>query len=662
MRKVLAVLFILVLVIGAGLGIARYSQRNSTAQLEATAFDTPEQAMAKVRELLAEDTQESAEGALRIVARYSENILGDSAVSKQWEDLLIETSLKARNYQLLMKTYDLKPSIADGREDISLIIADALIFLKRPQDYEDLKSKWLRDSAHPGEWFLKDGMLLASEGKTQEAIKHLNSQELKGDLESTRLMRLALLVSKTNAKEAWTYLEEAKNKDPKNTSVRVLRARLLELVNQGQHAIAELRTAIQLEPENPLLYDQLAEVYKRMKQTSAAIATWTEALKYNPPPQVALKIWFWTRVFTPAEIEWPETKTSKDPLQALLAYYQSLPEDSWWDEQELDRRGNLGKFLNQHESTLWLRVLDHLSRGEEIQALKLLQHRPIEESGWAPELHLGLLRILTYRLEGFLPEPGMASIAEIQHPFFTQIDDAAQKGTIDNPATALPADIAATIKSPFAFSAAFLAAGWLEAAYELSPSDIVPANLPPWVSYGLTQTVRKNRGAQEALLYASKQQPSDALTLLTSEIMIQEQDYPAAYVNLKEIASKGNRIGIRAAYLMTQLDMMDQRFERAVEVLDSYPHLANSVLGKETRARIHLALGEGEQARTIYESIQDSSFEAVSYLAKMAYDKGDLRKAKELTAQMLSRDPNNPVLRKNYMKLVEELNEAGQKQ
>ena len=140
--------------------------------------------------------------------------------------------------------------------------------------------------------------------------------------------------------------------------------------------------------------------------------------------------------------------------------------------------------------------------------------------------------------------------------------------------------------------------------------------------------------------------------------MISNKDLDAALERLSKLTSVEGEIGYRASWLVGLIYIDKGQFEQARATIEANPTLSKDVLGKEMTARIALLEGNNALADTIYNSIESTSSEAKSYLARKAFEQKDWKKARELTEQLLRDYPTNGLLQQNLTKIIEEQSKA----
>jgi hypothetical protein len=203
------------------------------------------------------------------------------------------------------------------------------------------------------------------------------------------------------------------------------------------------------------------------------------------------------------------------------------------------------------------------------------------------------------------------------------------------------------MRSKEAFAAVFMAGGWVEAALQLHTLPVLPDNFPGWVAYGLTESLRFNRGNKAALTFAARQKSSPGMDLLTAELLIADGNTAAGLTKLEALASTDSDIGFRAAWLLVLARLDQHNIKGAHDVLAHQPKLQNSLTGKEIDARIALAEGDAEKANRIYVTLGEESTEAMAYLASKAYREKEWKTARKLTEKLIQKLPDRMELRAN---------------
>lgn len=610
------------------------------------------------------------EEALNIISKYSGEIESNNEEGKKWLDLLIAASEQTFDVSQLIILYPYYPQAFQKHEKASLIVANNLLATGKGKDYKALRNLWKGHEQNLNAWFLLDADNLLLEGKQKEAKQWLLSKSFEGKDDTGRLIRLALLSVAESPKDAWDYLSQAYSKDPKNPEIRTYRAKLLEAIGKNSLALSEYTAAAQIAPKNLFLQDQLAEFYLRHKDYVDALQVWESFL--NPPSADFIweKTLFWNKVIKPIKYDWTKTKPPKGTLQPYIEYLLSLKPGVFWDKVAFDKLPDASSYLKNQQSTFWLRLLELFKKGNEKEAWNLLQYNPFEKLSWDPDLEAALKRILAFRKSKtfIFDQSSIASkninselsfkteARTIESPLFTQLENLSKADHLEKEKKPIkvPADLEALLLSQEVFSAAFLSAGWMEAAIQLHAINFIPDNFPDWVAYGYTQALRMNEGNLKALEFATLQRPTPKISLLIGEILLSEGNLNAGMEQLSKMSKENSDIGFRAAWLLSLSYIEKKEYDKAKTTIEEQPRLAQDVLGKETLARIALLEGKEDLADQLYSKIEDKSAEAKSYLARRAFQEKNWKKARELTETLLKEFPNNPLLHENLKKITEQ--------
>lgn len=660
MRKTIILLF-MVFTIGAILGFFYWPNRAPTPEQLQRQRETEQRDLASAQKLL-EGNQ--GKDAMQIIHSYDAKLSKKDEFSDQWRDLFIEASMQTENTSPLIYLYEYFPNSFQNHERASILVGNALLLQGKTSNFDKLRDMWKGRETEKEQWFILDVNDLLAQGNQHEAINLLKSQNFKDQKkESARLVKLALLQVYDQPREAWENLESAYKLDPQNSGIRSYRGKLLEVVGKNPLALGEYIAAVQTEPSNKILQDQLADFYLRSGKYQQALSIWEKALASPSYDFIWLKAFFWNRVTTPIKFDWKENKSPQGPLKPLVDYLSHLKPNQFWDKSLFEStvlNGSL--FLNSSQDTFWLRLLQMLKDKNETGAIELLMYNPYVKESWNPELELALRRILQYRKEKtFISEEKFSSdtvLSTPSVPFFEQLkqlskkeEEAVAQGLVSPP---VPADVASLISSPDAFAAAFLATGWFEAGLELHTLDKIPDDFPDWYALLLTEALRTNRGDDIALEFASKQKQTSALRMMIAEILIASGKKNDAIADLEKLSNDSNEeIANKAKLLLSLLYLENGNVKKAKEIVNSSKTFSQQVAGQETLAKIALKEGNKQEAEKIYSGIKDKSLEAKSYFAKKAFKENDLKTARELIEELLKEYPDNPVLQENYQKILE---------
>jgi hypothetical protein len=624
----------IVLISGCALFYAFFAVRS---QIEKS---RDEQSFQSARRFLAAERPDKA---MEIIRNRGRKVSGER--SADWLDLEIETLEKSGDIGRLRYLFDQNPSVFSKHETASILIARTMLQTNNRAEYARLRNIWRSSSRMPEVWFAIDVDALIAAGKVNEALTMLNSQTFRGEADAGRLMRLALLTARTDLHGAWNYLDRACYLAPKNPEVRSFRAQILERIGKISMARVEYVAAHLAEPGNPLFRDQLAEYYRRNGNLGLALETWSGNLDESSADFIRLKALFWSRVAYPVKISKARPSDISGDLNPFIVYLQELPGERFWDNAAFLEISDRQTILDKHQEAYWLRVLQALKEGDEKSAYNLLQSQTFRNTNWSPDIQSGLATVLAYRL-GY-PTPfrdnnilTTGTTTRQRHQLFDQLDEQARTGVVRP-------ELGNLMRSKEAFAAVFMAGGWVEAALQLHTLPVLPDNFPGWVAYGLTESLRFNRGNKAALTFAARQKSSPGMDLLTAELLIADGNTAAGLTKLEALASTDSDIGFRAAWLLVLARLDQHNIKGAHDVLAHQPKLQNSLTGKEIDARIALAEGDAEKANRIYVTLGEESTEAMAYLASKAYREKEWKTARKLTEKLIQKLPDRMELRAN---------------
>lgn len=603
--------------------------------------------------------------AITVIKKYRQAMEGGSDEGKRWLDLFVEASAEMPDIRQLTILYQFSPEAFEFNEKASLMVAEAFVLTGDNNSYQSIRRAWRGKETMKKDWLSLDADHLVLEGERDRAIKLLESQTLKGSGDISRLVKLALIKVQDNPQEAWEHLAEAYEKDPGNAQILSFRGRLLEAGGRSSAALSEYIAATAVDPSNAALREQLADFFIRQKKFLQGLQVLEEAIStLEVSDALMLKVIFWNKVVKPLDIDWSSADIPEGPLKPYLEYLAHMKQWQFWDQKSFSKIENSEKLLAAQPSALWLRVIDALKKGDEEGAEKLLSSSSFTNGSINSDLGTALLRVIRYRTTGSLnvdlPKVGvqkddgtaMGAGTSAAIPFYSTLEELAKKQRA-NSHFVVPEPTHKLLMSPFAYSAAFLATEWNEAALELQSQAVVSDDVPDWVAYGLTEALRHNRGNLAALEFATMQHPTPQLELLIAEILLAKNSKDTAVILLEKLAAIEGEVGVRAAWLLSLANLDSGEFDKAKQVIAGNESLAKSTMGTEALARIALAQGEGEAADSFYSSIVGESSEAKSFLARQAYGQKNWEKAKMLTIELLKEYPSSAVLRQNLIKIFE---------
>lgn len=576
----------------------------------------------------------------------------------KWLPLEIEALEQARNVHRLLYLYQQYPLDVLEQERASVLVARALLQMRNMDLYNQVREAWRAKEKSPEMWFALDADALVVQGRPEQAKALLSSRSFPGKADCGRLIRLAAMKSGEDMNEAWKLLEQAYRADPRNPDVRLFRGQVLEAMGRTSLARVEYVAALVCDPTNPILRDNLAEFYRRCAAYDLALTTWIDGMPDTALDYFWVKVLFWSKVACPALIPPDRDKTPTGELASLIDAMKRTKPDAFWDNTTFQKDPALSRFAQSRQEVYWLMILQALKEGSEARAMELLRSSRFKRTSFNPDLERALRMILVYRRWGVLMDPDEDAPAPrrgVTHQFFEELDRLAHKGPEDRPASSeIPPDVEKLLKSDEAFSALFVASGWMEAAILLHKLPVIPHDIPTWVAYGLTQALRHNRGNRAALEFALRQKRTADLDLLIGEILLADAKTDRAAPILDGLAREKSPRGLRAAWLLSLASLARGDLDGARRIVTEYPSISGTVTAKEILARISLGQGNAEEAQRIYAAIADESLEAKAYLAKTAFARRDLKAARRYTEELLEYFPDTMELRENLLMIERE--------
>lgn len=598
--------------------------------------------------------KEEYEKVLKYLQRHEKELSYSTPNGKKWVDLAVDVNNALLNDTRLTLLYTHFPEPFNTREVASLRVANSLILSRKSEAYAELRNHWKGNERFPVEWLLLDVDALLLNNQHAEAIKLLESQSFTGEIETNRLVRLALLSIQNDPQAAWKYLNEANEKDPENIDVYTYKARLLESVGKKNQALSEYQNALQVNSNNIFMKDLLADFFIRQGQHAQAIALWKESQENASLDRIWLKALFWNRVTTPSQADLSKAELAFGKLHDFNMYLLELPLNQFWNQSQFEKIPNSDFLLSSQQATFWLRLIDHLKKGEELAALKLLEGNIFANESWNAPLEKTLKQLLIYRTSGSFPLN--------KDEFFNEDDESGEENAFFALISALAVQpdlilqekgIKELLSSKEVFVVTFLSTGWLETGLFLRDQAILPNNLPDWVAVAITEAIHTNRGYEEALQFAMMQPSTPQLSELMLDLLKLATHNKPFLFKLNKLASNHSEEGVRAAWLLSLIHIERGDYKAAKQTIQNQTLLSAVHFGKETLARIALLEGNQELAHEIYLEIEPHSAEAKSYLAGQAFNEKDWERAHSLTKQLLVIYPNHPVLQENLYKIAQ---------
>ena len=467
-------------------------------------------------------------------------------------------------------------------------------------------------------------------------------------MEAQRLIRLALVTAERDPVEACKLLDQAVAMQPTNSVARWSRGEVLERMGRMRMARVEYVSALTASPGNLYWRDQLAEFYLRSHNHDLAVATWQETPVKPFPDFIQLKLQFFNRVLRPDQTNSP-VATAPGELEPLVRLIEGLKPGRFFDAEAFKRLPFAGSYAAQRPEVFWLRLLDLLQTGGESAALDMFTTEAPRLQSWDPDLAGAVARVLYYRKKQSLNPPGIAfrsMWAETNRPpFFALIERAArdEQAAPDHKAKLSP-DFSSLLRGSNIFSHLFMTAGWREAALQLRHSPHVEPGEPDALTAAYAEALSLNRNAGAALDFLGNGALPLATTLVRAELLLEVGRKDDARGQLRGMAKHNSPTGVRAASLLA-LDAIERKdYAGARQCIADQPLLAQSNLGKEMLARMALAENRPADAEALYHSIESTSIEAKSWLARKAFAEKRWKDARRIVNESLELIPDSPEL------------------
>jgi tetratricopeptide (TPR) repeat protein len=631
--KKFAILATIVLIAGvAGVAAVRSWRQTVLERQEARAFE-------KAKDRLREGAPAEAFALAQTQARPGTRL--------DWRGVELEALVGMRDLGRIAQIYDREPARVLMHEEASVLAARAYLHSRKGADAEKVRKAWRGREKKYALWLVFDADTLTLAGKPKEAEALLRSKTLPGKDDAARLQRLAVLAARRNLGEAWKLLGQAVAIDTHDADLRLLRGQVLEGAGKIDAARFEYVAALVCRTNDAFMRDELAEFYRRQGNFPLALETWTEVMPDHAPDYFWLKAGFWAKMIQPTKLD-ADTIPQGD-LQPLAEWMLKLPEGRCFDTNSFDLLPESRRYAADRQEVYWLQLVDTLQSGHEKAAFDLLSFNRFRAASWAPELENALLRILLYRAKHSLDASAatVGGVTSTNQHIFLQALNAAARDERAGRKPFLSAELDATLRGPDAFVAAFLSAGWREAALALHRPGHDAAAHPGWLSYGLAQVLRSNRGAANALEFLSTEKPTPETMVIAGECLIQLGKNDEGLARLATVAGQPNAAGQRASYILALASMDQNKMADAKKWVTSQPLLANATIGKELLGRMAAADGNFDDADRVFGSIAAESVEARAHLARRAFAKKDWKSARRYTEELMVLLPDQIQLREN---------------
>lgn len=584
--------------------------------------------------------------ALDLVAAHQRRGLPAGSRDAEWADIEIDACAALKHVYRLAAIHEFTPEVFRRHELAAVYVRRMLVERRGFEAGEELRRAWRgRETLHAA-WLASDADALAGTGRLQEAIALLKAGRIEGREDASRLMRLALY-ARDDLDQALACLDEAFRVAPDNPEVRSFRGQVFERAGFAAAARAEYAAACAARPDQPLLFHQLADFYRRCGNAQLAAEAWRAAAARAPLPDfVWLQAWFWSRVAQPSGIDWQAARPLSGSLRSLTDMMQRIPPGNFWDPPAFLRMPGSSALAKNRPEVFWLGVLQALKEGRDGDAADMLRTGGAGDHALAPDLAQAILAVQALRVP---PKDRMGPLRPFRpahadpHPLYVALAAATDPG----PAAAPDPALQALIAGREVHAALCLAEGWMEAALTLHDPACDLDAMPAWLTYGLAQSLRMTRDSGAALDFVRARRPTPELTTLVGELQLALDQRPAARETLQPVATNASPPGARAAFLLAIEAFERGDSQRAAACVNGNAVLRDSTAGRELLAEFAMRGGETNRAMAAFRELAAVSPMAMERLAEEAFHAGRLEEAGRLAGALAARHPDEPRLLRN---------------
>lgn len=595
-----------------------------------------------------------------VTARSALAGLNDPAQRTEKETLVrtaeLENAISIRDISVIRMTVnDSSAASLDPKllESADLKLARDALQNRDLKAYESFPAKWKTNSAFAGQWLLMEADALLAKKLPEEALTFLRAATLSGPDDAQRYIRIALL----EAKEPWkamASLDQGLKSDPRNADILSFRAQIQEAAGRTADARLDYVAAVLSERKNPLYRDMLASFYLRTGDLSAAAETWRDAAEDTSLGVYALKSWFWSTV-SGSRLSKPLPASRQEGWQELVLAISQLPDGIFWNAS-IERGASSLRGSASRPEIIWMKLLGDLRTRDFSAARKRIETGFSKEAeNLNPGLALKILAHLTAR-ENQDPHLSLAgrelpSTDKAAHPFVYQFARWANRSLAPEETQSFEAWLA----QPAALVAILYTAEWSGAAVTIGEgSKLTFSDGPDWFDYGYAKSIQRRDGKEATRAWLeSLPKRSPAAELILGEILLTSGATDQGLAILQKIASSPSELASRAAWTLALTELDRGQPAKARDVLQQAPSLATTQQGQEISARIALAEGKRDETLRIYQELGEASADAMIFMSKEAFSKGDYDQALKWTGILARRFPDQPSFRKNILKIEE---------
>jgi len=455
-----------------------------------------------------------------------------------WIAIEIEAQAGLRRVPQLMNRYETDGWKVAEHSDASLLVARGFLASGRTDDFTKMLEAGMHDMPASADWKLLKADAFMSAQQWDEARRWLEALHFSGSAEAARLCRLAMIKAHDgDLSGSWALLNSANEAAPEDADVHSFRAQMLEAAGRQQEALAEYEAAIAAQPFNPLLQDQLADYHLRYGRHDAALKVLRTAAVMPHPDYMWLKTLFWGHVIDGRQIQSENNAihSQLSPVIELIENHSALDATDAF---------TLPQPVRDRPEVFWLTLIELLRQHREQEALDALRVCPAQTRMLEPDLHEALTMACEWRLARRLPGEFSQRVRlhRSRHQFLDQLHQTLKKPD---------AQCLTVLESPYVWSACFMACDWRAAALQVLPQPRLAPNPPAWLTYGMTQCMRFNQGAEAALHFIEKHAlAAPENQLLHAELLLLAGDAVKGMEAMQRLQLAKGAVGQRARVIL----------------------------------------------------------------------------------------------------------------
>lgn len=356
-----------------------------------------------------------------------------------------------------------------NREKASLLVSQSLLVNERLDTLGELREQWRGKERDVQGWKEIEARLLNQQGRHQEVEMQFGADLTHTEDHVGLMVQVAEAVKHRSVQEAQQLLAASVQQAPNNPEVCLGLGQFHEQANALDKAEQAYQRALKLARRNPLIIHEVGEFYRRQTRYKSALQIWSQALERPSLHVLWTKCLFWQKVAIPFPINWQGLTPPEGHLLPMIQALQEIGENEFWNVEASQHITKTNPGLLERQEIYWLRLLDAFLSGKEDRALMLLNTQMFGDNSWHSLLEIMLLRVLTYRRNGFLT-PFDNTIDVNSYPLKNPKLFAAiiqfSRGTLQEETKSL----IALVQSKGIYARLFSDAGWTQAAKILASS------------------------------------------------------------------------------------------------------------------------------------------------------------------------------------------------